>query len=1222
MTPVPAYFGLILCAILVLFPGSVTAKTIYVAPGGNDSYSGASDAPLKTITQASAKATAGDTVVIRDGTYREQIAVQTSGRSGQWITFRAENTGKAIVDAKGLPAALVHGNERYIIFDGLVFRNANNFVQPKNAMVRPGHHWVLRNCTMEYAKGAGLGIKDVNHVQVVNCKVQYNGQIGIGGSHADHVLLQNTLIKGNNRGFDSKPSVNVNGKDQTVFYNGKWYIKPGFEAGGTKFNHCENWVVDGVTSTRNNGPGLWFDYGNVNNVVRNSRFHNNKRLDASWHGIGLFIEFNKVGGFVIENNRIYDNDGPGISIGESRKVVVRNNQLKNDVLQFRDMKSRSSSSIYDIQILGNTFENSTIGTSAGTWTTTSGSSKKITIDRNIWVKQASYNWGNKSYDNLNTIRSTLGFDRNGQITGSTTPIDDPTDDTDPDTNADPDLESDTDTDSDSEPDSEPEVAPQMSGFSLMDITTGQPVPGYENFTGIKTLDLTKLPSGLNLRANTNDATRSVRFDYNGMTGYRVEYERPYALAGDTGDQFDKWDLGEGDHRIAAVPFSEIGAKGTAGNPSTVTLTVIRSTVDPTPLPQPAPDPEPAPEPTPEPSPEPAPAPEPTPVPTPAPAPDPVSIRISSFSVIEVKTGQPISGYETVTGLVEIPIDDLPTSGISIRANVDGDVESVRFGYNGKANYSIENNAPYAIAGNGSNNLYEAWEVGEGEHHVSAIPYASNRATGKQGSTASLTLNITAAEAEIVEPELTVPTVTSFSLIDIATGQPVPGYAKLSGNTTLNLAKLPAGLNLRANTNAAAKSVRFDYNGTSSFRVEYIAPFALAGDTGDHYDAWNLKPGVHRVQATGFSGNRANGDAGPTVGVTLTIVREATSDPTPVPAPEIELTPEPATAAEIDPTPAAEPEPTPEAEPTTETQVTPEPEPTLEAELEPETELEPDLPATLPKRPVPFLALDLGTELDQINTSRLSNDRDVDLRNFGVLRITDWQVDSQSDQLLHPNRCSRAIQLANKMKADIWIALPYNARPDAMRQIAGLLRDQLDRERLVYIEFGQTLAVTHHNKPEIVAMAEEQALSMSDFLARGTRQAHQVFAEVLGQGRVYRVLTSPPHLSAFAEAYLEAFDGEVDVIATALSLRRSFDRQQEDLADYSKMVRTWSAKVEHNLRLTAVVADEPRNVEQAYNTLVSFERMGGRQVVVGRGPAAEDAENYSQSDQRLGAAAFD
>ncbi len=73
-----------------------TGKTLYVAPNGNDAWSGSlpepngerTDGPLTTLARASRRLGAGDTCVLRGGVYRETLRPYRSGKPGRPIAFR------------------------------------------------------------------------------------------------------------------------------------------------------------------------------------------------------------------------------------------------------------------------------------------------------------------------------------------------------------------------------------------------------------------------------------------------------------------------------------------------------------------------------------------------------------------------------------------------------------------------------------------------------------------------------------------------------------------------------------------------------------------------------------------------------------------------------------------------------------------------------------------------------------------------------------------------------------------------------------------------------------------------------------------------------------------------------------------------------------------------------------------------------------------------------
>ncbi|NOU85315.1 hypothetical protein GC102_05890 [Paenibacillus sp. LMG 31460] len=61
----------------------------YVSTTGSDSNSGTISSPFRTIQKASNLMVAGDTVILRSGTYNETITPQTDGISGNLITYKA-----------------------------------------------------------------------------------------------------------------------------------------------------------------------------------------------------------------------------------------------------------------------------------------------------------------------------------------------------------------------------------------------------------------------------------------------------------------------------------------------------------------------------------------------------------------------------------------------------------------------------------------------------------------------------------------------------------------------------------------------------------------------------------------------------------------------------------------------------------------------------------------------------------------------------------------------------------------------------------------------------------------------------------------------------------------------------------------------------------------------------------------------------------------------------
>jgi hypothetical protein len=77
-----------------------TGPTYYLSPTGNDVSAGTQAAPWRTIQKAANTVSAGDTVVLLDGTYEEaSIGFNRSGTASKPITFKAQNKWKAVLSS-------------------------------------------------------------------------------------------------------------------------------------------------------------------------------------------------------------------------------------------------------------------------------------------------------------------------------------------------------------------------------------------------------------------------------------------------------------------------------------------------------------------------------------------------------------------------------------------------------------------------------------------------------------------------------------------------------------------------------------------------------------------------------------------------------------------------------------------------------------------------------------------------------------------------------------------------------------------------------------------------------------------------------------------------------------------------------------------------------------------------------------------------------------------
>jgi chitodextrinase len=123
----------------------VEAGIYYVSPSGNDNNNGSASAPFKTIQKAANIVNPGDTVIVKDGVYTVSpttsnlVDIKRGGTADAWVTFKAENRWKAVIDGLNDDHNGVMITSPYVIFDGFEIKNIywqGIIVQADNIIIR------------------------------------------------------------------------------------------------------------------------------------------------------------------------------------------------------------------------------------------------------------------------------------------------------------------------------------------------------------------------------------------------------------------------------------------------------------------------------------------------------------------------------------------------------------------------------------------------------------------------------------------------------------------------------------------------------------------------------------------------------------------------------------------------------------------------------------------------------------------------------------------------------------------------------------------------------------------------------------------------------------------------------------------------------------------------------------------------------------------------------
>jgi parallel beta-helix repeat protein len=291
----------------LLLAGGAEAATFYTAKTGSDSHSctqtQSQSTPKLTINAGLRCLSAGDTLLIKAGTYAEIISSPPSGTS--WtipVTVSKFGTDTVIVNSAGSgtpPLNLWSPSVSYVIFDGLIFDAANtglNTVSIGNG----ANHIRLLNCEIKNAVQQGVQtLPGSDGNQFINCSIHDNGTHQ-NYDHGLYISSANNLVERN-----------------LIYDNAAYGIH--IYTGGSR-TAGNNVVRNNVVYANNRLGG--FAFGMILTSGDGNIAYNNIVRDNPSGGIQVGSSTTNT---KIYNNTIYNNSGAGIQIDGGTGTVVKNN---------------------------------------------------------------------------------------------------------------------------------------------------------------------------------------------------------------------------------------------------------------------------------------------------------------------------------------------------------------------------------------------------------------------------------------------------------------------------------------------------------------------------------------------------------------------------------------------------------------------------------------------------------------------------------------------------------------------------------------------------------------------------------------------------------------------------------------------------------------------------------------------------------------------------------
>ena len=332
---------------------SLSAQDYYVSASlGNDSNGGTENAPFATINKGIAEVSAGGTVYVMNGTYKNQnygtasahpsdgslsvnmsnppvVVISKSGTEGNYITVRnyPNHSPKIVFDGRG--GVLINGPQSYIIIEGFEVQGPAADITYDMAIT--DRNWKVKcdqeglSYTHNYFSGFGIwsGFSQDflhHHIIIRNNMVHHTTGSGIRFNDSDHITIENNTVY-NTTWWTSNASsaiVFAETKSQSSSDNGdniKMIIR-----GNTVYNNWNRipfYMTSGVVPPNGNPPS-----GNYGNATYSTI------LD----GQGLYVtrsDDDYYGTFLFENNLCVNNGKNGINFdrSEGSSALIRNNTI-------------------------------------------------------------------------------------------------------------------------------------------------------------------------------------------------------------------------------------------------------------------------------------------------------------------------------------------------------------------------------------------------------------------------------------------------------------------------------------------------------------------------------------------------------------------------------------------------------------------------------------------------------------------------------------------------------------------------------------------------------------------------------------------------------------------------------------------------------------------------------------------------------------------------------
>jgi len=347
----------ILAALLAAYfspPALCVPATYYVSPSGADAGPGTFETPWRTIGKAATSLAPGDTVLIRAGTYNEQVRVAVSGTAGAEVTFAAYPGESPVLDGTGIAGSSVDLAglfevvlQSWVRVRGLRVQHVGQGDLTAGILVESSQHVTIESCSTYDTISSGIGVWGSADVTLegndiaLACVGPMQESISVGGTTGflvrNNVVRDGPLAPAGKEGICLKDGSSAGKVHHNQVYG--LHEKLGIYLDAWDKHTFDIDVYDNLTWGIEGAYGIGLA-SEMGGLLEDIRIYNNVSWGNGYFGIAVGTNgtspTHPMSGILIANNTVVGNGttgwGGGITVynPNASNVIVRNNVVSDN----------------------------------------------------------------------------------------------------------------------------------------------------------------------------------------------------------------------------------------------------------------------------------------------------------------------------------------------------------------------------------------------------------------------------------------------------------------------------------------------------------------------------------------------------------------------------------------------------------------------------------------------------------------------------------------------------------------------------------------------------------------------------------------------------------------------------------------------------------------------------------------------------------------------------